>query len=71
MTAPNGAKPKLARAVVGLRERSGDQERSDRELFSLLAWSAQRQAVARWETGRACRPSAEHETPEVRLTWGR
>ena len=52
MTAPNGAKPDLARAVV--RERSGDQERSDRELSHF--WRVVRSARP-WLEGQQGKPS--------------
>jgi hypothetical protein len=53
MTAPNEAKPNLARAVVFLRERSGDQERSDRQLSHF--WRGVRSARP-WLGGRQGEP---------------
>ena len=54
MTAPNGAKLKLARAVVFRRERSGHQEHSDRQ-FSHF-WRGVRSARP-WLEGQQGKPS--------------
>ena len=58
MTAPNGAKVRAGPATTGARGVVVMPEGTERILgaklpaaFSLLAWSAQRQAVARWEAG--------------------
>ena len=53
MTAPNEAKPDLARAVVLLRERSGHQERSDRQLSHF--WRGVRSARP-WLEGQEGKP---------------